>query len=68
MKKFSKHTPEQIVAKLEKADKLTAAGSSTRPLSEFHTTCRVFVSSEGFIALHHEREHFRSSEGPLKGV
>ncbi|KMY23915.1 transposase [Actinobaculum suis] len=28
MKKFSKHTPEQIVAKLEKARALKASGSS----------------------------------------
>ena len=28
MKKFSKHTPEQIVRKLEQADKLQAAGST----------------------------------------
>ena len=28
MKKFSKHTPEQIVAKLEQADKLKAEGKT----------------------------------------
>ena len=28
VKKFSKHTPEQIVRKLEQADKLQAAGST----------------------------------------
>ncbi|WP_141670437.1 transposase, partial [Actinobaculum suis] len=28
MKKFSKHTPEQIVAKLEKAQALQASGSA----------------------------------------
>jgi len=32
MRKFSKHTPEQIVVKLEKAEALRGEGMSTAPL------------------------------------
>ncbi|WP_176702274.1 hypothetical protein [Actinobaculum suis] len=43
MKKFSKHTPEQIVAKLEKARALKASGSSVaevcRELGGREATC-----------------------------
>ena len=44
MKKFSKHTPEQIVRKLEQADKLQAAGSTVAQV------CRQLQISEATFA------------------
>lgn len=44
MKKFSKHTPEQIVAKLEKAAKLKAEGKTVADI------CREINVSEPTLA------------------
>lgn len=44
MKKFSKHTPEQIVRKLEQAEKLQSAGSTVAQI------CRELKISEATYA------------------
>ncbi|PRQ10271.1 hypothetical protein C1Y63_12390 [Corynebacterium sp. 13CS0277] len=44
MKKFNKHTPEQIVAKLEQADKLKAEGKNNAEI------CRELTISEATLA------------------
>lgn len=43
MRKFSKHTPEQIVAKLEKVEQLRGEGMSTAQ------ACRVLGVSEATL-------------------
>ena len=43
MRKFSKHTPEQIVVKLEKAEALRSEGMSTAQ------ACRVLGISEATL-------------------
>ena len=54
MRKFSKHTPEQIVVKLEKAEALRGEGMSTAQV------CRVLGISEATLC------RWRQRYGPLR--
>ena len=49
MRKFSKHTPEQIVVKLEKAEALRGEGMSTAQ------ACRVLGISEATLCRWRQR-------------
>ena len=55
MRKFSKHTPEQIVVKLEKAEALRGEGMSTAQ------ACRVLGISEATLCRWRQRYGSMSS-------
>lgn len=74
MKKFSKHTPEQIVAKLEKAEKLKADGKTNgdvaRELQVSEATLSRWRRSYGTMSRHEAKalKQLREENQKLKAL